>query len=83
MTSSLRGPFMSKPCCVFISRRSSSDILVLELLSAAYDIRATVDSVSSLVVLHWLALSTAGFVQRPFGAPTPKNNDIWAGKCSL
>ncbi len=72
---------MSKPCCVFISRRSSSDIL--ELLSAAYDIRATVDSVSSLVVLHWLALSAAGSVQRPFGAPTPKNNDIWAGKCSL
>lgn len=36
LTSSLRGPFMSKPCCVFISRRSSSDILVLELLSAAW-----------------------------------------------
>ncbi len=83
LTSSLRGPFTSKPCCVFISRRSSSDILVLELLSAAYDIRATVDSVSSLVVLHWLALSAAGSVQRLFGAPTPKNNDIWAGKCSL
>lgn len=81
LTSSPRAPFTSNPCCVFISRWSSSDIPVLELISAAYDTRAAVDLVSSLV-LSALASVKCRWVRSETVRSTPKEWYLGWG-CSL